>query len=422
MIPARARRLDAVAAMGDTGRMRITRRALLAAAPLLGCANDAEARAPTLHIVPNGAGAGAGWDDGAPIEALSDLIEGLEPGGEILVAAERGEYVLNRAVDVSAGGSKGRVVRVRGVNSATGQPARALLRGNRSGSEQGTAAFRLVRGARNLHFSHFDFRDVGNGCFSVSAPVSNLTIEDCAFENIYRFLENTAGGDEGHASLRDFAVRRCAGARVERGFSRLRYNSGDGLFEDCRAEGLANEGGLIPAGCALDDRANNVTYRRCVMENFQQWRAGDYWNGDGFSDEPDNRNIRYEACEARGSTDGGFDCKSRGVVLDACIAEDNKRNFRIWDERATLTNCISRRPNFRGREVENADSCHLWLANEGRGRVLVANLTVVDDDATPIIKFDHDVGRVEIRGVTIHSPHENWGDDAERIRATMLHR
>jgi hypothetical protein len=403
------------------GAMTITRRAVLAA-PLLGCANSAEARAPALHIVPDGAGAGMSWDDGAPLAALSELIAALEPGGEILVAAERGAYALSRAVDVSAGGSKGRTVRVRGVDSATGQPALAVLRGTRSPGETGASAFRLARGARNLHFSHFEFRDVGNGCFSISAPVSNLVIEDCVFENIYRFVENTAGSEENHASLRGFAVRRCRGRGVERGFSRVRYNSNDGLFEDCRAEGLPNEGGSIPAGCALDDRASSITYRRCVMENFQQWRAGEYWNGDGFSDEPDNSNIRYEACEARGSTDGGFDCKSSEVVLDACIAEDNKRNFRIWGERALLSNCISRRPNFRGRDVENADSCHLWFANEGRGRVLVTNLAVEDEDATPIIKFEHDVGRVEIRGVTIRSPRENWGEAADRIRAAMLRR
>lgn len=408
--------------MGDMASMRVTRRMLLAAAPLVGCANNADARAPTLHVVPNGVGAGASWDDGAPIEALSALVARLEPGGEVLIAADRGDYALDGALDVEAGGSKRRSVRVRGVHSMTGQPTHAVLVGARSGDEQGAAAFRLKRGASYLHFSHFDFRDIGNGCFNVTAPVSNLIIEDCTFENIYRFLENTAGDEEGHASLRDFVVRRCAGTRVERGFSRLRYNASDGLFEDCRAEGLANEGGLIPAGCALDDRASDITYRRCVMENFQQWRAGDYWNGDGFSDEPGNRGIRYEACEARGSTDGGFDCKSRSVVLDACVAEDNKRNFRIWDENATLSNCVSRRPNFRGREVENSDSSHLWFANEGRGRVLVTNLTIEDDDAAPIVKFDHADGRVEIRGATIRSPRENWGDDAARIRATMLRR
>jgi hypothetical protein len=156
----------------------------------------------------------------------------------------------------------------------------ALLRGNRGGEEEGPDAFRLLRGANHLRFSHFDFRDIGNGAFHVAAPISNLGVEDCTFEGLYRFFENTATRGEGHASLRGFIIRRCRGSGARRGFLRIRYNSSDGLVEDCAAHGEANQGGPIPAGCALDDRARNITYRRVVMEGFQQWGGDDYWNGD----------------------------------------------------------------------------------------------------------------------------------------------
>ncbi|MBX3429803.1 MAG: hypothetical protein KF779_09495 [Hyphomonadaceae bacterium] len=296
-----------------------------------------------------------------------------------------------------------------------------MVRGAQAGSEGGEV-FKLLRGASHIKFSHFDFRDVGNGAFRVAAPVSNITIEDCAFENVYRFFENSAGDNEGHASLDGFVLRRCRGSRVERGFLRIRYNSRNGLIEDCAAEGLPIQGGRIPVGCALEDRANNITYRRCLMTGFQQFRGADeYWNGDGFSDEPDNANIRYEACEARASTDGGFDCKSRGLVLADCIAEDNKRNFRIWGNHVTLTNCVSRNPNFRGREAnENATSCHVWVDGEAGGDVQIINLTVEDRDATPIIEFGNDTGAVKIRGITINTPRVNWGSDEDRVRASML--
>ncbi|MGD9967365.1 MAG: hypothetical protein AB7T59_12640 [Hyphomonadaceae bacterium] len=396
------------------------RRAVIAALPLLGCAGEASARANTLYVTPGGTGAGLSWSEAAPLSGLSELLANLEPGGEILVAADRGVYALSAPIGVSGGGIKDLEVTVRGVNSETGEAMPAVIQGDRGGDEQGTSAFRLARGAGHLRFSHFSFRDVGNGAFAVVAPVSNLSIEDCSFENVYRFLENTAGDGEGHASLRDFVVRRCTGVRTERGFLRIRYNSRGGTIEDCRAEGLPNQGGFIPAGCALDDRASQITYRRCIMSGFQQLNAGDYWNGDGFSDEPGNRNIRYEACEARGSTDGGFDCKSQAVVLQDCVAEDNKRNFRIWSERATLAGCVSRNPNFRGRAVEAASPCHLWIGGEEGTRIEVSDFTVEDADATAIIEFDHDVARVEIRGVTIRSPRVNWGDDEERIRASML--
>ena len=408
-----------VAAALDDG-MRVSRRSVLAAMPLLGCAGAADARPKTLHVRPDGEGDGSSWRAAARLQDIAELLAHIEPDGRILVAADLGVYEIANPIEIRHGGREGHAVRIEAVSSETGAAQLAEIRGDRGDGEVGTEAFRLLRGASHLHFSQFAFRDVGNGAFRVAGPISGLTIEDCRFENVYRFLENTAGEGEGHASLQRFAVRRCTGAGAERGFLRVRYNSSGGVIEDCSAQGRANEGGYIPAGCALDDRARDITYRRCVMENFQQLNAGDYWNGDGFSDEPGNRGIRYEACEARGSTDGGFDCKSQGVALENCIAEDNKRNFRIWSERATLRDCISRNPNFRGREVEDASPCHLWIGGDERARITISNLTVEDADATPIIEFDHDVARVQIRGVTIRSPRVNWGADEDRIRATML--
>lgn len=401
--------------------MRVTRRILLAYLPLAGCLNAAAARLATLYVAPGGEGDGSSWAAAASLRDIDELLRRVEPGGQVLVAADRGAYEIGEGLDIFAGGFAGQPVRVRGVNSVTEAPMAAVLRGVRTENEQGAEAFRLWRGASHLHFSHLDFRAIGNGCFRVGAPLSGLTVEDCTFEDVYRFLENTAGEDHGHASLRDFVLRRCRGVRAQRGFSRIRYASRRGLIEDCAAQGKPNEGGYIPVGCAVDDRAGDIVYRRCVMENFQQWRAGDYWNGDGFSDEERNFGIRYEACVGRGSTDGGFDCKSRDVVLENCLAEDNKRNFRIWSKHATLTGCTSRNPNFRGRQVESAASCHIWVGVEEDARVLISDLTVVDSDATPILEFEHDVGRVEIRGVTIDSPRVNWGNDSERVRSGMLH-
>jgi hypothetical protein len=400
--------------------MRITRRSVIAALPLLGCAGEADARANTLHIAPDGVGDGSSWSHAAPLASLPELLANIEPGGEILIAADRGVYQIAEPIDVSGGGQKSLEVTIRGVSAESGAPMLAIVQGNRGGEEIGPSGFRLTRGAGNLRFSHFAFRDVGNGAFAITAPVSNVSIEDCTFENVYRFIENTADDGEGHASMRGFAIRRCRGERAERGFLRIRYNARDGVIEDCRARGLPNRGGFIPVGCALDDRASDIVYRRCVMEGFDQLDAGDYWNGDGFSDEPGNRNIRYEACEARGCTDGGFDCKSREVVLQDCVAEDNKRNFRIWSQRGSLSGCISRNPNFRGRAVENASPCHLWIGGEEGAVVEVSNFTVEDADATPIIEFDNDEARIEVRGITINSPRVNWGESEDRIRAGML--
>jgi len=386
----------------------VSRRAVLAGlTTTVALGGQARAADRTLYVSPHGSGDGSSWRSAANLHDIAQLVASVGAGGEILLAADQGEYAIGEGFDVEAGGSERKPIRIRGVNRA-GAPMPAILRGNRRGRFVGDEGFRLLRGANYLSFSQLSFRDVGNGCIHVGAPTAGLTIEDCAFDNVYRFLENTANEHERDASLTNFAVRRCTGARVERGFLRIRYSSSNGVIEDCSAQGRANRGGSIPEGCALDDHASNIAYRRCVMENFQQWRGLEYWNGDGFSDEDGNSNIRYEECRARGSTDGGFDCKSDNVVLENCVSEGNKRNFRIWGDRPTLTSCTSRNPVMRGNPLQQGDVCHIWIGGED-ARISISDLTVEDSNATPIFEFDEDGAAVELSGSSLHTPRENWG-------------
>jgi len=398
--------------------MRLNRRTLIAALPLAAACSGAT-RAGVLYVTPDGDGGGGDWNDAANISDLDGLVSRAGPGGEILIAAERGPYEIEEPIWVGDGGRAGAPVRIRGVHSETGASLAAQIIGDRSDDDVGTDAFRLERNADHLHFSHFAFTRIGNGCFHAAAPLRNLTIEDCTFEDIYRFVENTAS-DENAAEIRGFAIRRCSGRGVERGFLRIRYASNHGVIEDCSAVGVPAEGDeVLPAGCALDDRAHDIIYRRCVMENFQQWRAGDYWNGDGFSDEPDNRAIVYEDCIARGSTDGGFDCKSRDVVLRRCVAEDNKRNFRIWSGHALMQDCVSRSPNFRGAAEEETSPCHIWIGDE-HARILIERLTIDEPSAeTALFEIDYEGARIDVQGLNVQAPRENWGDDAEQVRSQV---
>ena len=389
--------------------MVFTRRSVVACLPFA-IACQATARSPRLYVAPGGRGNGSSWGDPASLLDLNNLIGRVSPGGEILVAADAGSYDLRDEIQIASGGSRYGSISIRGVNRTSGAPQLATLLGR---PEQ--EGFRLLRGANDLRFSHFEFLNFGNGCFRVGAPVNDLTIEDCRFEQVYRFLENTVSGAETDASLTRFYVRRCSGRGVLRSFSRVRYSSRDGVFENCSARGTPREGLDFPAGGVLEDQAGRITYRSCIMENFQQLNAGDYWNGDGFSDEPENFEVRYERCEARGSTDGGFDCKSRDVVLDHCISEDNKRNFRIWSQRATLSSCVSRSPHWRGAGVESADSCHVWVGGEQVPIIVnMSNFTVQDSDSIPIFSFENESVRVRLQGLTVRSPQTNWGDGAVR--------
>jgi hypothetical protein len=387
--------------------------------------------ARTLHVTPSGAGArtGRAWGDAATIDQLNALIQAAGPGGEVLLAADQGVYHIREPIIVSSGGARARPVTVRAIDSANGAPADAEFRGGRAepfnpAGERGSECFRLTRGADHLRFRRIQFRNVGNGCFRIGAPVADLTIEDCAFRNVYRFIETTASGSERQASIRGFAVRRCRGAGVERSFARIRYDSARGVLEDCRADSQANEGEHIPAGCALDDSAHDIVFRRCVMENFRQNSGDGYWNGDGFSDEPRNYGISYEQCEARGCTDGGFDCKSAGVVLDRCIAEDNKRNFRLWGAQATLRSCISRNPNWRGAGRENGGPAHIWLGGR-RARVDISRLRVDGDGSVNVFEFEGSDTKIRVDGyrfnvgpaARIIESNGNPGNDVRFIRA-----
>ncbi len=395
--------------------MRLTRRSVLVALPLAATCEAAELPT-TLYVTPDGRGDGASWATAAGLYGIGALLPRVAPGGQILIAADGGPYQLNDEMQIRSGGSRDGAISIRGVNRATGAPQLATLRG--APDQEG---FRLLRGARYLNFSHLAFENFGNGCFRIGGPVSDLKIEDCTFDRVYRFLENTASGEEASASLARFEVRRCRGTGATRGFSRVRYSSIGGLFEDCFARGVPTSDDNFPAGCVLEDDAGQIVYRRCVMEGFQQVRpSATYWNGDGFSDESENFSVRYELCQARGQTDGGFDCKSADVVLDRCVSEDNKRNFRVWSPHATLTGCISRAPHFRGAGIEDADSCHVWIGGERGPVVRMTNFTVEDRDSTAIFSIEDETARIELQGLTVQSPHTNWGDGRVRRVAGPL--
>ncbi|MEM7568822.1 MAG: hypothetical protein AAF337_03405, partial [Pseudomonadota bacterium] len=206
---------------------------------------------------------------------------------------------------------------------------------------EGGEGLRLASGQtiRTSSFARF-----GNGAVRVNKPVDGIRIEDCTADGLYRFLENTASKAVGDASMIDFVIKGITARNLVRGFSRVRYASRDGLFEDIIAMAAARSLDFA-CGFALSDTASNITYRRCEARGFRaapRDEAG-YWNSDGFSDERGNHAIAYIDCIAQGCSDSGFDTKSQDVTLSGCTASDNKRNFRLWNT-GTLSACRSENP------------------------------------------------------------------------------
>lgn len=190
------------------------------------------------------------------------------------------------------------------------------------------------------------FLDLGNGAIRVlHSNTQNFSIEDCEVNNMYRFIENWSWNHPNvPAPLHYFTLRRITARGLERNFLRIRYGSTRGVIEDVVAHGSGKCANYC-VGFALDDEASDIVYRRVEAHGFSETQraANRYWNGDGFSDERGNRLIRYHSCVATGCSDGGFDVKSAGVLLEDCRASANKRNFRLWNT-GTLRSCRSENP------------------------------------------------------------------------------
>lgn len=243
-----------------------------------------------------------------------------------------------------------------------------------------------LRARSGLTLRDCHFVNLGNGGVRVNVPTDALVIEDCDGQNLYRFLEVTSSNNSNPAVLTDFAVRRVTALDLDHGFSRIRYASANGTIEDVTAHGSA-QGDEYCVGFQLDDTAHDITYQRVQAHSFRETGrpAGNYWNGDGFSDERENRAIRYLSCTATDCTDGGFDLKSADMYLEACVASGNKRNFRLWSS-GRLRNCRSVEPVWSG---GSGGPAHFSF-HGATGRFVLENPVVRAgaDNRAPVFLFD----------------------------------
>lgn len=220
--------------------------------------------------------------------------------------------------------------------------------GTRTPDATGGAGGEGLRARSGMTLRRCKFVDLGNGGVRVNVPTDNLTVETCEANNLYRFFEDTSSDSANPATLSNFVLRQIVARELDHGLSRIRYASSNGLIEDAAAYG-SSQCDAYCVGFQLDGEAHDITYRRAEAHGFKETgrASGNYWNGDGFSDERGNQAIRYLSCTATDCTDGGFDLKSAGMYLENCFARGNKRNFRLWSS-GTLRACRSEEPVSRG--------------------------------------------------------------------------
>jgi serralysin len=342
-----------------------------------------------LYVSPTGSGLrnGSSIENAAPLSSLNSLIAAAGPGGEVLLIADQGAYQQSVQVSITNGGTAGAPVTIRGIDSA-GNPMTAEIVGSRDpnwaqGKAEGSELFRLLAGANNLVFEDLTIRNVGIGAFRVGADISNLTVRDMDAANVARFFDTLASGTATSASVDGLLIQNCNVTGFSRNAIRLQYDTRNVRIENVVGDGNGQSGGLFMSGVGISGTAHDIVLSHVTMKN--SYGAGsptEYWNGDGFSTELGNYNIRFEHTLASGNTDAGYDLKSSNTTLVHAAADGNNKNYRFWSKSITMTDSVSTDPRSYGGV---GTTLHVWLA--ANAIASIDNLTF-SDSGTPKTLID----------------------------------
>lgn len=352
----------------------------------------------TLYVSPNGSGLrdGSSIENAGTLGNLNQFIQAAGPGGEVLLLADEGAYQQNTQISITKGGGEGAPVTIRGIDS-NGNPMAAEIVGARSpswtyGMSEGNELFRLLSGANNLVFEDLATRNFGNGVFRAGADISNLTIRDVDASNVSRFVEDYVSGTATSATISGLTIENVDVTGYSRSVIRLQYDTHGVLIDGVTGDSQRTFGGLYVSGISLDGTAHDVVISDTVMKNnFGQGTESEYWNGDGFSTERGNYNIRFENTISSGNSDAGYDLKSSNTVLVNTVSNSNNRNYRFWSDSITMEGGSSLNPSKYG---GNSDTAHVWFDNGAE--VLIRDFAF-SDALLPQVLFDMSKG-----GATLH--------------------
>lgn len=348
-------------------------------------------RARVRYIRPAGSGdrSGSDWHNAARLADINEMIRRVGPGGTVYLLADAGPYPTTGPISIAHGGAAGHPVKITGIDSG-GASARARITGTRTSPYPNSAAafavmnpghevFRLHAGADHLSFSFLSFQDVGNGAFYVRAKIASLTLEDIAAANVRRFLERAVDVD---STITGLTVRRVSVEGFSKSAFRLDCHTSNVLMVDVLGDSKRQDFDNFPEGIDLSGSVHDVVFRRCTMRNSQQTLGPDnFWNGDGFTCEPNTYNILFEDCVASGNTDAGFDVKSNRVTLLRCKSYGNTANFKLWGkEKAVMRECISENPLRHGGAQGAKHLTAPWGAN-----ILVQDCRFTDRNPQAIV-------------------------------------
>jgi hypothetical protein len=346
------------------------------------------AAAAALHIAParSGSGDGSSWENAGQLSDLADFAR-RAGGRPIWLRADQGSY-QTQPIQVAVGGKDRAPLTITGVDAA-GKPAKAELVGTRTApyslqGDPGGEVFRLGRGADHVRLQNLSFRNEGLAV-RVTGDLRDLTIENVDAHNVRRFFDTQASGKGATASVDGLVLRQVEIAGYSKAAIRLRNDTRKVLIEDVVGDSQGQDGDKFAMGVHLTDTVHDVTLRRVTMKNSRD-STGGYWNGDGFASERGTYDIRFEDTLAAGNSDGGYDLKTRNVTMTRAVAEDNKRNFRLW-QGGTLTDVVSRDPVKRGGV---GGAAHFWFGGGGGPdeRYVLRRPTITGKEAAAAFAFE----------------------------------
>ncbi|MGJ3628275.1 hypothetical protein AB5I41_17375 [Sphingomonas sp. MMS24-JH45] len=240
--------------------------------------------ASITYITPTGSGdkSGSSWANAAAIGNLDAMVKKAGVGGTVLLAADKGDYVVKSPITINGAGAT-----ITGVNT-DGTAGEAHFTGTRpsdwgKGDGNGNDLFRINKGADGLTFQNMQIDDTGTA-FKVVGDVKNLTVQHVDADNLQRFFENYASSSNKTATITGLTIRDVEVVGFSENAVRLQYDTSKVLIEDVRADSQRQDDDGFTMGVHLTDTVHDVTMRRVTMENATGDRgAGVSWNADGFA-------------------------------------------------------------------------------------------------------------------------------------------
>ena len=319
----------------------------------------------TIYVSPTGSGnkTGSDWANAIAGTNLNVAMKKAGAGGSVLLAADQGAYKITSPINISAAGTEGATITVKGVSSKTGAAAEAVFEGNRSadwsnGAAAGNELFKFQKGAANLIFEHLQANNTGT-VFRAAADVSNITIQHVDADNVGRFFEDYAGSGNATAKVTGLTIRDVEVHGFSQGVVRLQYGSEQILIENVLGDSKGQDGEFA-IGVHLHGATHDVVIRDTTMMNAKYTGTG-YWNGDGFATEVGVKNVLFENTVASGNADAGYDLKSTATKLVNAVSSNNAHNYRIWGE-AEMIDSVGLDPHRHG---GTAGQYQVWVQGTG---------------------------------------------------------